>query len=109
LRKSWPTFDNGACSFFDRHFKAVPSKGLPPLPKSVRVDMLISPHFDIKYPIIGLCIAQFHILSLRRHKGIPSAKRVNTGLRQTAIIRKTHDYHIAGCLAASRASIASLS
>ncbi len=48
------TFDNGGVfSFYSKHFKVVQSKGLPPLPKRARVDVLFSPNFDVKVSYKG--------------------------------------------------------
>ncbi len=48
------TFDNGGVfSFYSKHFKIIQSRELPPLPKSARVDVLISPHFGVKVSYRG--------------------------------------------------------
>jgi transposase len=48
------TFDNGGVfSFYNKHFKIIQPKNLPPLPKSACVDVLISPHFGIKVSYRG--------------------------------------------------------
>ncbi len=48
------TFDNGGIfSFYNKHFKIIQSKELPPLPKSACVDVLISPRFGIKVSYKG--------------------------------------------------------
>jgi len=48
------SYDNGGVfSYYNKHFKILQQKGLPPLPKKARVNVLVSPHFGLKVSYKG--------------------------------------------------------
>jgi hypothetical protein len=69
------TFDNGGVfSFYSKHFKVVQSKELPPLPKRAKVDVLFSPHFDIKVSYKGAIYDTVPYVKPQKVQEKPAAK-----------------------------------
>jgi len=73
------TFDNGGVfSFYSKHFKIIQSKELPPLPKSARVDVLISPHFGVKVSYRGAIYDTMPYIKPKKSKEHSASKERKT-------------------------------
>ena len=84
------TDDNGGgFPFYSKHFKIIQSKELPPLPKSVRVDVLISPISVLRCSTGTPYTIRCRILSQRKLKNIALQKRGRLGHHRTATTTST--------------------
>ena len=83
------SYDNGGIfSFYNKHFKIIQLKNLPPLPKNARVNVLISPRFEIKASYKGAVYDAIPYIKPKKTK----TKSVNNDERKTWTPPDSHYY-----------------